>query len=310
MDSILEILIPTFNRADFLERNLNELCQQISFLGKEDLIFVSVSDNASEDHTAQIVNLIKEEYPTIHLNYFTQYKNIGLEPNVVSLMQKAAAKYVMWLGDDDYLAKGYLDFVWETITNENVGCIIPGIQNVFKDGSIQPARIADYDVRKLPPGFDSVLEFSHLGHQMSGIVLLRDHLIDSYLEKPQYRNPYLFIYWVAQCLLKWGGKYAPQFKTSITTFNEKDWGYNKVGLIDEVFRSYYFFEDQLDEGELTSLLLRFSVQHSYRYRISWRRPFRLLRQYLYIINTVPNYRGLKINLLIQLVKDYVISFRK
>ena len=103
----------------------------------------------------------------------------------------------------------------------------------------------------------------------------------------KHENPYLFIFWISYCLYHSGGIYAPMFKTSVTTFNEKDWGYNEVGLLDEVFKSYLYFREVLGDRKMVNILLRFSIMHSYRYSINWRKPARLLKQFRYLAKKMP-----------------------
>lgn len=309
MGKNLEILIPTFQRADCLKKNLEQLCKEIKAIDSS-AISIIISDNCSQDETKLVVEHAQAEHPDITINYYRQDSNIGLEPNVVSLMSKATGQYVMWLGDDDYLAPDYLKFVFNKISKDTIlGAIIPGLQNLYSDGSITKGRIESFETKECDCGYQTVYDISHLAHQMSGIVLRREGLLDSYLEKEGYRNPYLFIYWTSRALFDHGGIYAPMYKTSITTFNTKDWGYNKVGLLDEVFKSYYYFEDLVSEKELVELLLRFSVLHSYRYDMKKSKPFKLLSQYRYLRKETRRYRGVSNKLFIQLLKDYVLLFK-
>lgn len=305
MGVILEILIPTFQRAECLKKNLEQLCDSIRNIDCNK-ISIYISDNCSQDHTQQVVLDVQRNNPEIIINYQRHDHNIGLEPNVVSLMGRATSKYVMWLGDDDYLAPGYLKFALESVSSKTeIGCILTGTQDLLADGTIKEGRQEAFDLKPFDKGYETVYCISHLAHQMSGIVLFREGLLDSYLDKTNYRNPYLFIYWSAKALFDRGGIYAPTYKTTITTFNSKDWGYNKVGLLDEVFKSYFYFEDIFLENEMVDILIRFSVLHSYRYKIERSRPFRLFNQYKYLSAFTRRYNGFSKRLFIHLLKDYI-----
>ncbi|RZK38834.1 MAG: glycosyltransferase, partial [Hymenobacter sp.] len=50
---LLSIAIPTYNRADLLSKTLESVYQQISSVA--DRVEVIVSNNASTDHTQQVV---------------------------------------------------------------------------------------------------------------------------------------------------------------------------------------------------------------------------------------------------------------
>jgi hypothetical protein len=83
-----------------------------------------------------------------------------------------------------------------------------------------------------------------------------------------------------------------------------------VGLMDEVFKSYYYFEDEISSDQLRNLLLRFSKMHSYRYNIKFSKPFRLVKQYAYLSEKMPDLKGLRSELTLHLFKDYLLSLAK
>ncbi|UXP32942.1 glycosyltransferase family 2 protein [Reichenbachiella agarivorans] len=309
MNRIIDILIPTYNRCEFLAKNIQLLVQQISEANLQDQVAICVSDNCSSDHTQATVQELIQANPTISIYYHRQNTNIGLEPNVVDLMGRAVSPYVMWIGDDDYIADGYLAYCVAQIQEQNIGCIIPGLKNLNADGTVVDARNESFASKTYEPGYETMWAISHLAHQMSGILLTRDSLLESYLDKPAYRNPYLFIFWTADCLFRLGGIYAPIYKTGITTFNAKDWGYNQVGLLDEVFKSYYYFESKVSPIQLRELLLRFSKMHSYRYNIRKYEPLKLLKKYKILCSTLPiQLRGFNYHLALHLIKDYAKSW--
>lgn len=308
---ILEILIPTYNRDKFLLKNLDWLSREIRAHQLNKNVSIIISNNHSTDDTVALTDVFINNNSDISISLYNQKKNIGLEPNVVDLMSKATSPYIMWTGDDDYIAKGYLKFCIDQIKqNQKIGCIIPGLENLYADGSVKKARLETFETRELSSGFESMKSFSHLAHQMSGILLNREYLLENYLSYPHYRNPYLFIYWTSHCLYHKGGVYAPKYKTSITSFNEKDWGYNSVGLLDEVFKSFYPFIDKIGEKNVSDLMLRFSVMHSYRYGIDIFSPIKLIRQYIYLCQHSKSASGFKRKLAIQLIKEYISKVLK
>ena len=306
----LEILIPTFNRAPDLEKNLNLLSSQVIDAQLNESIVISVSDNFSTDKTQQVIQSFQKQYPSITLNNNRNTSNIGLEPNVLRLLKNSRAPYLLWLGDDDYLADGYLKFVIEKIKDEKTGIILTGLASLKADGTKELQRDQSTPIIEFDSGFESMLKYSHLAHQMSGLVVKREALYERYLKNEKWRNPYLFIFMAADCLNRYNGIYAPKFATEISDFNPKDWGYNKVGLLDEVFKSYYPFLEELGEDKVKQLLIRFSVLHSYRYNIDKRKPIRLFYQYRSLIRSVPSINQFKKELAIHLFKDYLLSWKK
>lgn len=104
-DILLSICIPTFNRAKALKGNLDALFQQS--MGKNLPLEFMISDNCSTDDTAKVVNSFIEKGMSI--NYIRNQKNLGMDGNFAQCYRKASGKYVLVLGDDDFLNEGMLE---------------------------------------------------------------------------------------------------------------------------------------------------------------------------------------------------------
>lgn len=304
---LIDILIPTYNRAQDLLKNLNLLYQQIA---KDDLFEdyqIVITDNCSPDNTQSAVADFVQKHPKLSIQYYRNKENIGLEPNAVKVLSKATSSFVMFLGDDDYLAEGYLKYCLEKIKeNANLGCILPGALGISETGETNP-RPADFDEDCVSAGFEAMLKYSHFGHQLSGVLCKNDQLLDIYLKNEKYRNPYLFLYFTALSLHRYDGIYAPKYKTRITLFNAKDWGYNTVGLLDEVYKCYYSFIPTLGDEKVVKLLLRFTVMHSYRLAFKKKSIPTLIKQYKFLIKTTPKLKGFKSGLRKLFIKDTLKS---
>jgi len=308
----IDILIPTFNRSDFLQKNLDHIANQINYSKDPDTFNIIISNNASSDDTEKIINVFIKENPGIRLKYNRNEINVGLEKNVVKLLSLAHNEFVLWIGDDDYFADGYLNFLVEKINIiDNLGLVIPGIKSVNKNGQYTIGRNESFDHVNLSPGYENTLKYSHLAHQMSGLLMKRETLLKDYLLSPEYRNPYLFIYFAANRILKYNSIYAPEFKTTIVTYNQKDWGYNQVGLLDEVFKSYLSLKNDLPEKSIAELMLYFTMKHSYRLKINIGNPFRLFKQHKYLVHRTPKLQGFNKKLALLFLKEYLsLTFRK
>ena len=99
--------------------------------------------------------------------------------------------------------------------------------------------------------------------------------------------------------------YAPGFKTRVNCFNLKDWGYNKVGLLDEVYKCYCALGNSVTKEQLTALLLRFTVVHSYRLAFKEGKIGRLYEQYKYLSALYGYLPGFKGGLAKIILKDYI-----
>lgn len=303
---IIDLLIPTYNRGTDVVANLHALQAQLAADQLWEQVRIIISDNASPDDTQRLVADFCEAMPkAMQVEYYRNDTNIGLEPNAVAVLEKARSPFVLFLGDDDFLATGYLAYCLAQIERyEDLGCIIPGILSVFSDGSTKDIR-GNASEQVLAGGYNALLAWSHWGHQMSGILCRREGLLDSYLAQADYRNPYLFLYFTAYSLLHHRGIYTPQYKTRVNTFNEKDWGYNTVGLLDEVYLCYFYFLKDLGADRVTELILRFTVLHSYRLAFQSRNPQRVYQQYRFLVDYTRHLPKAKRGLRSLFLKDYL-----
>lgn len=282
---LVNILIPTFQRAASLKKNLNWLLNEINNYNLSSKISIIISDNASKDNTAFVVSEVIASSSNVNITYLVSEENIGLEKNMVKLAEKANGEFILWAGDDDFLAEGYLNFVVESIANnKNIGYMISGLSSLHADGSVTEGRISEFDYKILDEGYISAYEYSHLAHQMSGLLMKRDGLIEAYLEIENFRNPYIFIYLTTNRALKYKGVYAPSYKTLVSVFNEKDWSYNSIGLLDEVFKNYMALSKCLKCHDIDDLIIRFIIMHSYRLSLRPFKPILIFSQYLKILS--------------------------
>jgi glycosyltransferase involved in cell wall biosynthesis len=305
---LINILIPTYNREPDLKVNLLYLIGEILKDELQSKVSIIVSDNCSQDQTQESVTELIENYPKIKIEYFRQSTNIGLEKNTVFVFSKATAGHVMFIGDDDLIDKGYLCFCTDQIKKDkNLGCIISGLKSVKKNGDEQIGRNENFKSKTLNAGYDSLIEYSHYAHQMSGLLIQNNSVLPNYLKKAEYRNPYLFIYFASYQLYHKKSIYAPEYKTAVQVENEKDWGYNEIGLLDQVFKSYFYFKDVFTKKQLSDILLHFVKMHSYRLTINAAKPLLIYKQARMLSELDPENKVLKRGLFILLIKEYLLS---
>lgn len=103
---LLTIGVPTFNRAQCLEKCLAALAASI---GDNDRFQVVISDNASTDDTPKVI----AKYTGAYDNFISvrQQENIGGANNFRYLWQNAKGKFLMLLGDDDYIEAECLPYI-------------------------------------------------------------------------------------------------------------------------------------------------------------------------------------------------------
>ena len=133
---VLSICISTYNRADRLSVNLENLMRVSSNV--KDSIEIIVCDNCSTDDTPHIVNpFLSHE----NFRYYRNSANIGMLGNLPQTASLARGDYVWLIGDDDLLHKGALERVLDIIKTET-----PDIINVNYAYSPNP----------LPPTIESL----------------------------------------------------------------------------------------------------------------------------------------------------------
>lgn len=97
---ILSICIPTFNRAALLESALLCILPQVKEFGGE--IELVISDNASSDETADVINWAKQLGP---FRYHRNPQNIGACRNIIGLTRELAKGEYCWILPDDDIVR-------------------------------------------------------------------------------------------------------------------------------------------------------------------------------------------------------------
>ncbi|BCS34701.1 hypothetical protein TBR22_A39270 [Luteitalea sp. TBR-22] len=96
---LLSICIPTYNRAECLDRLLGCLSGAVERHGTR--VQVCVSDNHSPDGTAAVIRSWQQRFP---LDAITQASNIGATRNVSQVVGLARGRWVLVMGDDDLVS--------------------------------------------------------------------------------------------------------------------------------------------------------------------------------------------------------------
>lgn len=273
---LLSILIPTYNRAKFLLRNLgilDKILLENEFAHRVEII---ISNNCSVDDTNQLVTAFREKERKYSIKYYSQEENIGLENNVLFVLEKASGEYVMFLGDDDYVSKEYVDCVLMHIENSKTTFgIIPSYYMIDLTGKrLKGGRDTELSNKLYLAGFTNCYENSWRGHQISGLVLKRRGLLKSYLEN-KVSNIYPFIYFVSISALNGNIYHLTSFPVEVTQPGQenKDWTYGDDGLLNEVFNNY----KKLPINNLKKTLLQIKMVSIQPWRlIMYRRSLGLL----------------------------------
>jgi len=127
----LSIVIPTYNRADFLDYSLET---HIPMVEKYN-IQIFVSDNASTDNISEIMKKWMAKYQ--HLHYSRNETNIGPDANFEKALKMPDTEYVWLLGDTYRIQDGVIGYILGLIENDKFDHILINVGNEIKDFETQ-----------------------------------------------------------------------------------------------------------------------------------------------------------------------------
>ncbi len=107
--SLVSVIIPTYNRLDFLKIAL-ESCLQQSVLPHK----IIIGDDSSDNETEDWIKAFKTELP-IEIKYTHNRPSLKQAANVEMLIQEVDTDYLLLLHDDDFLLQNALKDLLHTI---------------------------------------------------------------------------------------------------------------------------------------------------------------------------------------------------
>jgi virginiamycin A acetyltransferase len=121
---ILTIGVPTYNRSHYLKKCLESLAESV---GNDKRFEIMIADNASTDNTPQII----ESYTNRYSNFVSvrQSSNIGATRNFQYLWRNARGKYVLLVGDDDFVETVALPYIVSMLEGKDEFSLIGLKQN-------------------------------------------------------------------------------------------------------------------------------------------------------------------------------------
>jgi glycosyltransferase involved in cell wall biosynthesis len=117
MNKLLTIAIPTYNRAELLDKQLAWLAQAIT--GFESECEILVSDNCSTDHTQNVIKKWQEILSHITFKSHRNYENLGVMKNILYCLNSATTKYVWTIGDDDPIQNRTIAYLINKLKQHN-----------------------------------------------------------------------------------------------------------------------------------------------------------------------------------------------
>jgi len=188
MNPIWSICIPTYNRADCLQMNLENIFSQMDGLAKKE-IEILVSNNCSTDNTDAIVKSFLNRGENI--SYYVNKENIGPDRNFLQCINKAHGKYVLLLGDDDYLLNGTIPKLLAVLKQDDYGVVYIANKMIMFSRNIPINDSENYKIKANTYNDSNLFlkKVSFFITFMSGSIFNK-----KYLERIDYYNKYIGSY--------------------------------------------------------------------------------------------------------------------
>lgn len=116
---LISVLIPTYNRPDYLKECLDSVLSQKWFWNSE-LEFI-ISDNSNNDDSKDILKKYIKDNPEIKIIYNKNKENLWMVWNFNKLLELKTWEYFIFLSDDDkFYHKGSLKILYDNLLKNNV----------------------------------------------------------------------------------------------------------------------------------------------------------------------------------------------
>jgi len=149
---LVTIAIPTYNRAPLLRG-----CIQAALAQSYDNIEVLVSNNASQDDTANVLAKFSDK----RLRVLNQETNIGLLPNWNACLAAASGEYIFFVSDDDKISSQMVEKCVGALEDQSQVPVVVALTDchLASFGQIKPARTSRHLASGLTNGPRVLLEF-------------------------------------------------------------------------------------------------------------------------------------------------------
>ena len=175
---MLTIVIPTYNRRESLRKGLEALIPQVE--RHKDQVSLYISDNCSDDGTAEVVGGFQARYPDL-IGYKRQSSNLGAQGNFRDAVLSVDSKYVVLFSDDDVALPFFMDTVMEQLhKHPDVAMVNYNALTVSEEGEFRGVRdsISYGGAPKLyNTGSEFIKEHTHVPSLVSSNIFLREGFI-------------------------------------------------------------------------------------------------------------------------------------
>lgn len=196
MSILLTIVIPTYNRLNYLKYLIPEISQQIEKINNEKkLIELLVCDNNSSDGTEEYILHLKKKY---NIRYYKNIRNYGAEKNFILGIKRAKGIFIWIFGDDDLICNEGISRVIGNIIKFNSALLIVREKNynIDLDNSMSFKTIRGYIkyFSRLKPNF-------LLDHTLISSNIFKKNIFDFNAARNKYSSEYSLMYGIISGLL-------------------------------------------------------------------------------------------------------------
>lgn len=123
------LIIPVYNSEKYISKCLDSILNQTY----KDYEILIVNDG-SKDNSKQIIDKYKDEYPEKIISIEQENKGVSVTRN--ESIKKANGKYIMFIDNDDYLDKDYIETFVNEIEKEDYDIVLGGYRRITEEGKI------------------------------------------------------------------------------------------------------------------------------------------------------------------------------
>lgn len=127
----ISIIIPTYNREEYLKKTIDSVINQTIGFNNIELIII---DDGSIDNTQKIIEDYKTRYSNIKTRYLKENTGFPGKPRNIG-MKLASSEYIMFLDSDDCFKNDACESLYKKISFENAD-IVFGTYQIHKKGRI------------------------------------------------------------------------------------------------------------------------------------------------------------------------------
>ena len=167
MNQLITFLIPTFNGAKHIQKTLDCIVREVERL--EPLNYeILICVNGSTDETLEIIRCF-DQVTSFRIIRFDQ--NLGYDFNLIRALRNVHSDYVWFVGDDDALLEGSVEFV-STLIRQNLDLEVLVLEpNFFSEDSEIGSFPNDPEAMIFKDSFEFLNSIQWNGSALSSLVL-------------------------------------------------------------------------------------------------------------------------------------------